>query len=142
MICDEIKQKLQHIVRGACLQGTTDRCSSIRNLLIQGFGADPTVKSQFESRAIVKEKQNSFLKSYAECILVFPASKLYFLAVTMARDKSKGYRLAWFFYDFSLGKFYRWTYPQPRYSEWHYAYGRQPFLPGIWLRGASKDALD
>jgi hypothetical protein len=65
MISDEIKQKLQHIVRGACLQGTADRCTTLRNLLIEGFGADPTVKSKFESRAIVKEKQNNFLKSYS-----------------------------------------------------------------------------
>lgn len=65
MISDEIKHKLQHIVRGACLQGTTDRCSTIRNLLVEGFGADPTVKGEFESRALVKEKENKFLKSHA-----------------------------------------------------------------------------
>jgi hypothetical protein len=66
MISNEIREQLQDIVRGACLQGTADRCSTVRNLLIEGFGADPTVKSQFESRAVVKEKQNTFLKSYAE----------------------------------------------------------------------------
>jgi hypothetical protein len=58
----EIREKLQDIVRGACLQRTTDRCSTIKNLLIEGFRAGPTVKGQFESRAIVKEKQNTFLK--------------------------------------------------------------------------------
>jgi Serine/Threonine/Tyrosine Kinase found in polyvalent proteins len=66
MVSNEIREHLQDIVRGACLQGTADRCSTVRNLLIEGFGADPTVKSQFESRAVVKEKQNTFLKSYAE----------------------------------------------------------------------------
>ena len=66
MISNEIKEKLQDIIRGARLQGTTDRCSAIRNFLIEGFGADATFKSQFESRAAVKEKQNTFLKSYAE----------------------------------------------------------------------------
>jgi hypothetical protein len=65
MISSEIKRKLQDIVRGASLQGSTDRCSTIRSLLIEGFGANPTVKSQFESRAVVKEKQTIFLKSYA-----------------------------------------------------------------------------
>jgi hypothetical protein len=39
MISNEIREKLQDIVRGACLQGTTDRCSAIRNFLIEGFGA-------------------------------------------------------------------------------------------------------
>jgi hypothetical protein len=65
MISNEIREKLHDIVRGACLQGATDHCSTVRNLLIEGFEADPTVKSQFESRAVVKEKQNSFLKSHA-----------------------------------------------------------------------------
>jgi hypothetical protein len=65
MISNEIREQLQYIVRGACLQGTAGRCSTVRNLLIGGFGADPTVKGQFESRAIVKERQNEFLKSYA-----------------------------------------------------------------------------
>jgi hypothetical protein len=66
MIADEIREKLQNIVRGISLEGTGDRCSTIRGILIKGFGADPTVKSEFESRAVSKEKQASFLKSYAK----------------------------------------------------------------------------
>jgi len=62
MISNEIREQLQNIVRGACLQGASDPCSTIRNLLVEGFGADPTVKSKFESRAVVKEKQTAFLK--------------------------------------------------------------------------------
>jgi hypothetical protein len=65
MISDEIRQKLQNIVRGACLKGTEDRCSTVRNILIEGFGANTTVKGEFESRSIVKEKQVEFLKTYA-----------------------------------------------------------------------------
>jgi hypothetical protein len=65
MISNEIKEKLQYIIRGVSLQGTTDRCSAVRSLLIGGFGTDPTVKGQFQGRAIVKEKQNEFLRSYA-----------------------------------------------------------------------------
>jgi len=63
MILDEIREKLQDIVRGARLQGTTDRCSTIRNILVESFGAGSTVKSEFESRTILKEKQAGFLKS-------------------------------------------------------------------------------
>jgi hypothetical protein len=65
MISNEIKRKLQDIVRGASLQGSSDHCSTIRSLLVESFGADPTVKGQFESRSVVKEKQTIFLKSYA-----------------------------------------------------------------------------
>ncbi len=66
MIADEIREKLQNIVRGARLEGAADRCSTVRNLLIQGFGTDPTVKSEFENRAIIKEKQANFLISHAK----------------------------------------------------------------------------
>jgi hypothetical protein len=55
MIADEIRKKLQDIVRGALLQGQQDHCTTIRNLLCQSFGTAPTVKSEFESRAILKE---------------------------------------------------------------------------------------
>jgi len=54
--------------------------------------------------------------------LLFPQSKTCFLVVTMARQQALGFRLAWFFYEPVAAKFYRWTYPQPRYSEWSYHY--------------------
>jgi hypothetical protein len=66
MISNEIREKLQDIVRGTCLQGAADRCSTVRNLLIESFGTGSTIKSEFESRAIVKEKQADFLRSWAE----------------------------------------------------------------------------
>ena len=54
--------------------------------------------------------------------VVFPNNKAVFLVVTMAKHRTLGYRLVWFFYDFGTGKFYRWIYPQPRYSEHSYHY--------------------
>ena len=66
MIADETRKKLQDIVRGALIEGQGDHCKTIRNLLIESFGASPTAKSEFESRAILKEKQARFLKSHAE----------------------------------------------------------------------------
>ena len=66
MISDEIRTKLQDIVRGTCLQGTADRCSTVRSVLIKSFGASSTVKKEFESRSIIKEKQVEFLKDYAK----------------------------------------------------------------------------
>jgi hypothetical protein len=65
MISDEIRQKLQNIVRGERQEGPTDACTAVRNLLCESFGASPTVKSEFESKAIIKEKQVGFIKSYA-----------------------------------------------------------------------------
>lgn len=66
MISNEIREKLQNIVRGALFEGQEDRCTAIRNLLCQSFGSNPTVKREFESRAILKEKQTGFLKLHAE----------------------------------------------------------------------------
>lgn len=66
MISDEIRQKLQNIIRGDVLEGHEDHCTATRNLLCQSFGSDPTVKKEFESRSIVKEEQARFLKTHAE----------------------------------------------------------------------------
>jgi len=61
-ISDESQKKLQDIVRGALPEGQRDHCTAVRNLLCQSFGADPTVKNEFESRTIRKEKQADFLE--------------------------------------------------------------------------------
>ncbi|HVY76197.1 MAG TPA: hypothetical protein VG890_15310 [Puia sp.] len=66
MLSDEIRTKLQDIVRGTCLQGTADHCTAIRNILIQSFGANSTAKREFEGRSLIKEKQTEFLKNYAK----------------------------------------------------------------------------
>ena len=66
MISDEIRQKLQNIIRGELQQGQGDSCTAIRNLLCESFGTGPTVKSEFEGRAIIKEEQVEFLKSHAQ----------------------------------------------------------------------------
>jgi hypothetical protein len=65
MISDEVQSKIQNIVGGTRIERPADRCSTVRNLLIEGFGASPTVKGEFESRSIIKEKQVEFLKTYA-----------------------------------------------------------------------------
>jgi hypothetical protein len=66
MLPDAVKEKLQNIIRGELEEGQADSCSTIRNLLCRSFGTGPTIKREFESRAIIKEKQAGFLKSYAQ----------------------------------------------------------------------------
>lgn len=66
MISDEIRQKLQDIVRGNVLESKGDSCTAITNLLRASFGSGPTVKREFESRSILKEKQAQFLRTYAK----------------------------------------------------------------------------
>ncbi|HVU98444.1 MAG TPA: hypothetical protein VHE34_24635 [Puia sp.] len=66
MISDEIRTKLQNIVRGELHQGQSDACTATRDLLCKSFGSSPTIKSEFESRAVIKEKQVNFLKAHAQ----------------------------------------------------------------------------
>jgi len=66
MIPDELRKKLKNIVDGAILEGRHDSCTAVRNLLCQSFGTSPTVKSEFQSKSILKEKQARFLKANAE----------------------------------------------------------------------------
>jgi hypothetical protein len=66
MISDEIREQLQNIIRGELQKGQVDPCTAVRNILCESFGTGSTVKSEFESKAIIKEKQVCFLKSYAE----------------------------------------------------------------------------
>ncbi|NML20201.1 hypothetical protein HHL16_04920 [Pseudoflavitalea sp. G-6-1-2] len=66
MISDEIRKKLQNVVGGTILEGQADHCTTIRNLLCESFGANPTVKKEFQNRSILKEEQAGFLKTYAE----------------------------------------------------------------------------
>jgi hypothetical protein len=81
MFSNEIREKFQDIVRGTRLQGAAGHCSTLRNPLIESFGTGPTVKSEFESRAIVKEEQAYFLKSWAKeiglCLSALPLGSEY-----------------------------------------------------------------
>jgi len=66
MISNEVRKKLQNIIRGARLQGAEDRCSTVRDILVESFGTSSTLKGEFESRSIIKERQVEFLKHYAQ----------------------------------------------------------------------------
>jgi hypothetical protein len=66
MISNEIREKLQIVVRGELHQGQGDTCTAIRDLLCESFGTDPTIKSEIEGRTVIKEKQFNFLKSLAQ----------------------------------------------------------------------------
>jgi hypothetical protein len=66
MISHGIRDKLQNIVNGTRFEGPAGNCATVRNLLVEGFRTGSTVKSEFESRAIVKEKQAGFLKAWVE----------------------------------------------------------------------------
>lgn len=65
MLSNDTLRKLEHIVRGAILEGEADHCTAARNYLCAGFSTSRTVKKDFERNAIVKKEQAEHLKDYA-----------------------------------------------------------------------------
>lgn len=65
MLSDDTRKKLENIVRGKVIEGQGDTCTSVRNNLCASFSTSTTVKKDFESQSIVKEKQVIFLKAFA-----------------------------------------------------------------------------
>ncbi|SJZ40063.1 hypothetical protein [Sediminibacterium ginsengisoli] len=57
---------MENIAAGNVIQGATDHCAAIRNILSAGETAGRTVKTGFESKQLVKEKQADFLEDYAK----------------------------------------------------------------------------
>ena len=66
MLPDDTRRKIKNIVAGIIIEGATDYCTAIRNLLCAGFPTSTTVKTDFESKAISKEKQALLLENYCK----------------------------------------------------------------------------
>ncbi|HTN38086.1 MAG TPA: hypothetical protein VL053_13490 [Arachidicoccus sp.] len=66
MYNDDTKEKLENVICGTVLEGTGDSCAAIRNHLCRSFETSPTIKREFEGRAVVKEKQAECLREYCQ----------------------------------------------------------------------------
>ncbi len=66
MYNDDTKRKLENIVRGSLIEGSSDHCTAVRNFLCSGFSTSTTVKRDFESKLLVKKEQESGLRKYAD----------------------------------------------------------------------------
>ncbi|HET6994256.1 MAG TPA: hypothetical protein VFI06_04690 [Chitinophagaceae bacterium] len=66
MLPDDTRGKIKNITTGTILEGGQDNCTAIRNFLCSSFPTSTTVKKDFESKAIIKEKQAIVLESYAK----------------------------------------------------------------------------
>jgi hypothetical protein len=64
MFSDDTQSKIKNITSGALLAGQQDTCTTIRNFLCASFKTSTTVKENFESNAIIKEKQVEFLELF------------------------------------------------------------------------------
>lgn len=66
MYTDDTREKLKDVICGTILEGTGDSCTAIRNHLCRSFETSPTIKKEFEGRAVIKEKQAKYLGEYCQ----------------------------------------------------------------------------
>ena len=55
MLQDDTRSKIENITAGVVIEGQQDHCTAIRNFLSR-FETSTTVKTDFESKAIIKEE--------------------------------------------------------------------------------------
>jgi len=65
MLPDDTRNKIKNITKGIIIEGVSDNCTAVRNLLCAGFATSTTVKTDFEGKAVIKEKQASLLETYS-----------------------------------------------------------------------------
>jgi hypothetical protein len=62
MFGNDTRKRLENIVKGVILEGESDHCTTVRNLLCASFRTSTTVKEDFENQLRVKKEQAEFLK--------------------------------------------------------------------------------
>jgi hypothetical protein len=62
---DEVRRKLEDIIRGVVIKEQSDTCTAIRNNLCSSFSTSTTVKKDFEGKSIIKKEQERFLQQLA-----------------------------------------------------------------------------
>ncbi len=65
MLPDDTRKRIENITAGIIIEGIPDTCTTIRNLLSAGFATSTTVKTDFESKSIIKKEQAQLLENYS-----------------------------------------------------------------------------
>lgn len=65
MLSDDTRNKIKNITNGIIIEGQQDHCTTIRNFLCASFPTSTTVKTDFESKAIIKEEQAQILEKFS-----------------------------------------------------------------------------
>ncbi len=66
MLPDDTRRKIENITKGIILEGVLDNCTSVRNHLSSSFETSTTVKTNFESKSIIKKEQATVLEKYCD----------------------------------------------------------------------------
>jgi hypothetical protein len=70
MLPDDTRRKIENITAGVVIEGSQDHCTAIRNFLCSRFATSTTVKTDFESKAVIKEEQGILLIKYSESEII------------------------------------------------------------------------
>ena len=65
MLPDDTRKRIENITAGISIEGSSDTCTTIRNLLSAGFATSTTVKIDFEGKSVIKEEQAQLLEKYS-----------------------------------------------------------------------------
>ena len=65
MLPDDARKRIENITAGVVIEGIPDTCTTIRNLLSASFATSTTVKTDFESKSVIKEEQARLLEKYS-----------------------------------------------------------------------------
>jgi len=65
MLPDDTRRKIKNITAGTLLEGQSDHCTATRNFLCGRYPTSKTVKTDFESKAIIKEEQARLLEEFS-----------------------------------------------------------------------------
>lgn len=64
MLPNDTRSKIKNITGGVIIEGSQDNCTTIRNLLCASFATSTTVKEDFESKSVIKERQTVVLETF------------------------------------------------------------------------------
>ena len=65
MLSHDTRSKIKNIVAGNVIEGSKDTCTTIRNYLCAGFATSTTVKTDFESKLLIKKEQTGLLEAFS-----------------------------------------------------------------------------
>ena len=65
MLSDDTRKRIENITAGISIEGIPDTCTTTRNLLSASFATSTTVKTDFESKSVVKKEQAQLLEKFS-----------------------------------------------------------------------------
>ena len=65
MLPNDTRKRIKDITAGIIIEGLSDTCTTIRNLLSASFATSTTVKADFEGKSVIKKEQAQLLEKYS-----------------------------------------------------------------------------